>query len=307
MANFDDPYKDINIPGFNIALPQFDPLDPSGINMIKSRLAEADKLAADPLSAPGVQASLQSLQANLSRRAESARGAAMGRAAGTGQGGFQGALAQTGADIEARQGEAFAGAQSDMAMKIFQQARSEGLSLTDALNRAQAEAAKITTQQAAIRAQTAAQEAEINSRIRMQQADINARQRADYMQRLLDKAKLAEQTRQFDVTSKFGEREFGLKEKAFGLQEKNVGFEKERLAQQQRQFDREQALKESMAGQESMANRMRNIMAGAQSGLLPFGQAQGLFGKYGGFGNFDFGAPSFQGGGFLTEPWERRR
>jgi len=305
--NYFDQPQNIKIPEFGFGSINFDPMDPSGTNMIKSRLAEADKLAADPLSAPGVQASLQSLQAGLSRRAESARGAAMGRAGASGQGGFQGALAQTGADIEARQGEAFAGAQSDMAIKIFQQARQEGLTLTDALARANQETAKIQTQQAAIRAQTAVQEAEVNSRIRMQQAEINAKQREAYMGRLLDQAKMAEQKRQYDVGNVNIKQELGLKTQGFGLEQKRFNLDKQRLDEQRRQFNTQQTFAQQQASNQQLRGGLEDIRAGAASGFFPGGEGASLYHRYGGFGGGGGGYGGGRGSSFNMTEEERAR
>lgn len=300
MPNYFDPPQDVRIPEFGFGSINFDPMDQSGINAIKSRLGEANKLAADPMSAPGFQASMQAVQAGLSRRADSARGAAMGRAGASGQGGFQGALAQTGADIEAKQGEAFAGAQAGMAMKIFEQARTEGLSLTDALARANQEAAKIQTQQAAIRAQTAVQEAEVNSRIRMQQNEINARQREAYMGRLLDQAKMAENTRQFNLGNVNIKQELGLKEKGFGM-------EKQRLEEQRRQFNIQQTLAQQQATNQQMRGGLEDIRTGAAAGFFPGEEGTDLYHQYGGFGQYRGRGAGAYGGFNMTEEERQRR
>ena len=297
------------IPGIHLPGINFQGIDPSGLNMIKSRLDEANKLAADPMSAPGVQASLQSLQANLSRRAESARGAAMGRAAGTGQAGFQGALAEVGGDIEARQGEAFAGAQADMTQKIFQQARAEGLSLTDALNRANMESARLQTEQEGMRAQQQGREAELNMRAQMQNAEMKQKQHEMYLMKMLDMAKMAEQQREFNITSGPGslaEKELGLKQKGLGMEQEKFNFAKQQSAWEQRMKERTLGMEQEKMTQETMANKLRMGLGGFQAGLVPYGQAQGMFGNYLGFGGRGGYTPSFSGGGWLTNPWNKK-
>ena len=295
------------IPGIHLPGINFQSIDPSGLNMIKSRLDEANKLAADPLSAPGIQASLQSLQANLSRRAESARGAAMGRAASTGQGGFQGALAEVGGDIEARQGEAFAGAQADMAQKIFQQARAEGLSLTDALNRANMETARLQTEQAGMTAQQQGREAELNARISMQNAEMKQKQHETYLMKMLDMAKLAEQQREFNTQATTQEKELGLKGQAQALAEKQESWQEKLAGQELGLKTRAQTAAEEQMKQENMANRLRTAAEGARAGFLPFGQAQKAYeGYFGGFGQGEY-VPSFSGGGWLTNPWNKQK
>lgn len=200
----------------SLAPPKFDPIDYSGVNKIKSRLSEVDRLAADPLSSPGAASTIAAINTQFARRAESERGQALGRAADSGQAGFQGSLAQTSADIVSRQSEASAAEQANLALELTKQYRQEGMSLTEALTAANNDIARIMTERESIVADFRAREAELQQR----------QQEQEYM-RLLEQARLAEQTREFDLG-------YGLDKKRFDADERRY---REGFNYQQRRDD----------------------------------------------------------------------
>jgi hypothetical protein len=168
--------------------PRFDPIDMSGLATLKERLAEADRLAKDPLSSPGAQQALQAINQGAARRAEFERGAAVGRGAATGANAFSGSLAQTAGDIVSRQNDAVTAMTGELANKLMQQYRAEGLSLSQAYAAAVNDISRLKNEQGKARTDWEAQLASIL-------------QRYDEMryQTLLEQARLAENARQFDV------------------------------------------------------------------------------------------------------------
>jgi hypothetical protein len=168
--------------------PRFDPIDMSGLAMLKDRLAEADRLAKDPLSSPGAQQALQAINQGAARRAEFERGAAIGRGAATGANAFSGSLAQTAGDIVSRQNDAVTAMTGDLANKLMQQYRAEGLSLSQAYAAALNDISRIKTEQGKARADWNTQLASILQRYNEMR-----------YQTMLEQAKLAENARQFDT------------------------------------------------------------------------------------------------------------
>lgn len=180
--------QQVQRPGrISLARPTYDPIDMTGINTLQKRISDADRTAGDPLSAPGVQAQLGVISEGLNRQFASEKGSAMSRAAQSGQAGFGGAFSQTSANLSGQLASTRAQEQSDMMMEVYQRARAEGLSATEAMTSAQSEVARIKNERSRIDADLAAQEAELNQR---------AEER--YRNDVMEQARLAEDARQFD-------------------------------------------------------------------------------------------------------------
>jgi hypothetical protein len=190
--------------------PSYSPLDTSGLSLLKARIAEADRLAKDPLSSAGAQKALEAINLGAARRAEFERGAAIGRGAATGGNAFSGSLAQTAGDISSRQNDAITTMTGDLANKLMQQYREEGRGLAQAyaaatsdLNRTQAERDKARSdweaQMAALlkQAETARQKG--MSDWATQMASLLRQTDAERYRALMDQARIAEEARQFDV------------------------------------------------------------------------------------------------------------
>jgi hypothetical protein len=180
-------FKDL-LAKFSSYEPRFDPIDRAGLENLKNRLAEADRLAADPLSSPGAQKALQAINQGAARRAEFERGAAIGRGAATGANAFSGSLAQTAGDIVSRQNDAVTAMTGELANKLMQQYREEGLSLSQAYAATLNDMARINTDREKVRADWNAQLASILQRYN----DLR-------YQTMMEQARIAENARQFDV------------------------------------------------------------------------------------------------------------
>lgn len=208
-----------------IAPPTFGAIDRSVLDKLRTRIGQAEQETANPLGSAGAQAAIQAINIGAARRAQSERGEAKSYAAQSGQAGFGGALQQTAAEISSRQGDAVTQQSGQLATQIMEQARAEGMTLTQALTTAQNEITRIETEREQIRAEVAARNAELRQReIERQQSEA------------LERARLAEQTRQFDVSqeSERGrfDKTFGLSEREFAEQQRRASEEEERLAKQ---------------------------------------------------------------------------
>lgn len=95
----------------------------ASLDGLKSKLVEAQTLAASPLQSPGAQETLNSIKTQLGNRRNSLIGQAKGRATASGQAGFQGVLANTAAGIEQNYGDALSQSTSDLALQLSKQGR----------------------------------------------------------------------------------------------------------------------------------------------------------------------------------------
>lgn len=210
----------------NIARPKYDPIDTTGTTALQKRIADANRLADDPLSAPGVQQQLGVISEGLNRQFSSAQGEAKGRAAQSGQAGFTGGFAQTSAALSGDLANTRAKTQSDMMMDVYNKARAEGLSATEALSAAQNEIGRIKNERSRIEAELSAQEAEVN-----------ARQDMEYQQALLNQARLAEDARQFDANDDSSDDEFGFRQRQYKdelrMKERDFGFRERQYKDEQ--------------------------------------------------------------------------
>ena len=222
--------------------PRFGALDMSGVNTLQTRLDEANRLAANPLASPGASQMIANINTQLARQAESERGSALGRATGSGQAGFAGALSQTAGDIVARQGEASAGAQADLAFELTQQYRNEGLSLSQALSQARTDIDRMKTEREGIRLDAEGRHQALLAETRMRQAEIEQRNQELHFNNLLEQARLAEQSRQFNASQEFDEEKFrsgfdyqasrderddAFRDREFSYRKKNDEYERE--------------------------------------------------------------------------------
>lgn len=186
----------------------------TGISTLQKRIADSDRTASDPLSAPGVAQQLNTISEGLNRQFQSSQADAMSRAAQTGQAGLAGAMAQTSAQLSVDLANTRAKTQADTLMEVYNKARQEGMDATSALAAAQNEVARIKNERSRIDADMSAQEAELN-------------QRAEeaYRDNLMDQALLAEEARQFDDE--------------YDLQEDGADLDLERFDQEKRLADQE--------------------------------------------------------------------
>lgn len=183
----------------NLARPTYAPMDTTGTDALKKRLADADRIAGDPLSAPGVQQQLATISEGLNRQFASAQGDAKSTAAQTGQAGLGGAFAQTAANLSGQLANTRAQTQSDVMLDVYNRARQEGLDANSALQQAQIESERIKSDRAKTEAELAAQE-----------ADLNQRAEDAWRRNILDQARLAEDARQYDESNSDSDERFGF-------------------------------------------------------------------------------------------------
>jgi hypothetical protein len=216
-----------------IKRPTWDPIDMSGVNTLQKRVAEADRLAQDPLSAPGAQQQLATISEGLNRQFAAEKGNVVGRAAQSGQAGFGGTFAQTSANLSGQLANTRAQTQSDMMMQIYNKARQEGMDATSALTQAQAEVSRITTERSRVEAEISTQEAE------MQQREQDA-----YRANLLEQARLAETKRQYDEDARTHLSDTNYN-RSMGAED--LGFRKRQEARdvEDRQFSRQQKVRQA--------------------------------------------------------------
>lgn len=169
--------------------PSFGPINMSGLNMIKDRLATAGKYEANPLTAPGAQQAIQAINVGAQRRADMQQGQALGRAAQTGAAGFAGALQQTAGQIASDQNTAITEQTGQLASQLAQQYAEQGLSLTQAYAAAQNDINQLQQQQS-----------EANQRYELARAQFEQEQDRLAAQDQLEQARLAENARQFDIS-----------------------------------------------------------------------------------------------------------
>lgn len=210
--------------GFDTYIPP-EVQDPTSIGTMRTRLGETNQIAANPLSAPGIQQIIATLGAQLARRAASQRESALARAAASGQGGFQGAIGDVAANIESAQAETLAGQTADITTKVFEQARAEGASITEAISRAQAE----------------------TNRLKVEREQIIAAQKIEAARVMLEQAQQAERIREFGVEQEFKQKELATQSKQF---EEGFGLEQEKFGFQQEEFAKQQALEEQKVAQQ---------------------------------------------------------
>lgn len=232
-----------------IPIPTFGAIDTSGIDALKRRLAEADRYAADPRSTPGVQQAIVTTGQQAARAAQGEIGGALSRASARGQAGFGGALADTAADIRARQSETLTTTTADLLQQAYQQARAEGLSVSEAIVQAQAQVEQLRFQRQGL-----------ISGIQGQNAGLEFDYTQLAQQKALEDARLREQSRQFEKGFGLDERKLAAQisqfAQSFGLQQKELdsrikqwaqqfGLDERKLAEQVKQFNTELAARGS--------------------------------------------------------------
>lgn len=236
-----------------IARPVYDPIDMSGIDSLRKRIRDADNTASDPLSAAGVQQQLATISEGLNRQYASEKGDAMSHAAQTGQAGFGGAFAQTSAQLSGNLAGTRAQTQSDMMLDVYTKARQEGMDATSALNQAQAEVVREKNERSRIDADLDAQEAQLD-------AQDEENQRRD----ILERARLAEDARQFD-TSKTGTDED--RQWQHSQADKDMGF-RQREEARQTMLDKEELRRNSLSeAQRAREEERQNRLDAEKSGF----------------------------------------
>lgn len=181
----------------HLARPVYDPIDMSGIDASKKRMQGADRLADDPLSAPGVQQQLGVISEGLNRQFAAQKGDAMSHAAQSGQAGFGGAFAQTAAQLSGSLASTRSQEQSNMMMDVYTKARAEGLSANEAMMSAQADVSRIKNERS-----------RIDADITNQEASLWQKEQSDYQSALLEQARQAEDARQFNERDKMDRDRF---------------------------------------------------------------------------------------------------
>jgi polyhydroxyalkanoate synthesis regulator phasin len=211
--------------------PRFSPLDMSGLGLLSSRIAEANRLANDPLSSAGAQKALEAINQGAARRAAFERGAAIGRGAATGGNAFSGSLAQTAGDIASRQNDAVTAMTGELAKELMQQYRAEGMNLSQAYAAATNDLNRIQTERGKARADWESQMASL-----MQQGDI-ARKKgfSDWM------LQLASLMQQGDLAHKKGFSDWALQLASLMRQgdaeRYRAMMDQARIAEEARQFN----------------------------------------------------------------------
>jgi len=213
--------------GARIKAPTFEAPNIEALNALRARSGALQSTIDNPLGAPGVGGTITALNSQLVRQAQAARGQAMGRATTSGQAGFAGAMAQSGADIEGALGDARYQGQTKLVSDVLGQANQEMAGnlrdrggIEGQLNAQQLDRARIL-------AEVAAQNAQIDRDYWAgeQQADIeDARGRLAWEQ-------YQQQQREYDLSRGDRNQQFDL-----GRQDQNREYDLSR-GDQNRQFD----------------------------------------------------------------------
>jgi hypothetical protein len=111
--------------GARITAPTFETPNIEALNALRARSGALQSTIDNPLGAPGVGGTITALNSQLVRQAQAARGQAMGRATTSGQAGFAGTMAQSGADIEGALGDARYQGQTKLVSDVIGQANQE--------------------------------------------------------------------------------------------------------------------------------------------------------------------------------------
>lgn len=177
--------------------PSFQSIPQQSLFALQGKAKEAAQRAANPLSDPAAQQTLQAIQSQLNRRQQQGIAQAKSRGATSGQAGFQGALASTAAGLEADNRASYADASANLALQLAQQARAAELAYEQAAAQSESESNRLGIQKYGV-------DADINKT----NATLAQRQSEVGLEDARERARLAEQARQFDVKGKSDESQF---------------------------------------------------------------------------------------------------
>lgn len=271
-----------------IARPKYEPIDMGGITALTKRLREADEAASNPLGIPGVAQALSTVTEGLNRQYAAQTGEALSRAAQSGQAGFAGALSQTAGALAGELGSARSQAQSSLMMEAYNKARAEGLSASEALTAAQADVARIKNERSRIDAELSAQEAQLQQEW----------ERA-YRNNLIEQARLAEQARQFNISSTLQGEELSLKEDEFGLKEEEFGLQRQKEKREQGFRTRAERRQERLDAEARRREEASLLGSLSESGIL---EEDDYLGRIGGlYPTLNPLRPRFGSGGWRRE------